>query len=171
MSFIIRIQNRVTKFLALDKCLPKRKFLQVIDIEPSLPDIPKSLHLDPEWLVILKKTDQMLSVESYNQAPIPANKTIEVLESDLDEIKEDFQVKLISFVVISTKYLLNPIQRLLTFSKTSRSRSISNETHQPIRRQTRLLHQITQQNRRMNQSNQRIIMNFILTIRQRFFAK
>lgn len=83
----------MTKFLALDKCLPKRKFLQVLDIEPSVGDIPKTLHLDPEWLVILKKTDHMLSVESYNQAPIPASTTIEILESDLDDIKEDFEVK------------------------------------------------------------------------------
>lgn len=54
--------------------------------------MPKTLHLDPEWLVILKKTKDMLSVESYNQAPIPLNKKIEILETDLDEVKEDFQV-------------------------------------------------------------------------------
>lgn len=82
----------MTKFLALDKCLPRRRFLQVIDIEPNIPDVPKCLHLDPEWLVILKKTDPMLSVDSYNQAPIPLTTKIEVLEADLDEIKEDFQV-------------------------------------------------------------------------------
>ena len=44
--------GRNTKFLALDKCLPKRDFMQIID----LPD--KSANdgfwLDPEWLGILK---------------------------------------------------------------------------------------------------------------------
>lgn len=70
----------------------------MLDIEPNGPPMPKSLHLDPEWLVILKKTDHMLSVETYNQAPLPLNKAVEVLQSDLDEIKEDFQVNHSNFL-------------------------------------------------------------------------
>ncbi|KAL9238045.1 hypothetical protein vseg_012522 [Gypsophila vaccaria] len=42
----------VTKFLALDKCQPHRKFLQVIEIQ-SEPG-PYELHFDEEWLTITR---------------------------------------------------------------------------------------------------------------------
>jgi len=53
--------------------------------------LEKSLSLDPEWMCILKKTDSLLSVNSYNQAPISAKENVSVNENDLSEIKEDFQ--------------------------------------------------------------------------------
>ncbi|KAK6938036.1 Lariat debranching enzyme, C-terminal [Dillenia turbinata] len=43
----------ITKFLALDKCLPGRKYLQIVDIEsgPS----PYEIYYDEEWLAITRK--------------------------------------------------------------------------------------------------------------------
>ena len=51
------ITNKITNFLALDKCLPHRKFLQILEIEPLAPSTPPSplqLTYDPEWLSILR---------------------------------------------------------------------------------------------------------------------
>ena len=51
------ITNLTTNFLALDKCLPNRKFLQFLSIDPiapSKPPAPPILTYDKEWLAILR---------------------------------------------------------------------------------------------------------------------
>ncbi|KAG8527663.1 uncharacterized protein KY384_007816 [Bacidia gigantensis] len=51
------ITNTTTSFLALDKCLPNRKFLQLLTVSPlhpSSPPLPPRLSYDPDWLSILR---------------------------------------------------------------------------------------------------------------------
>ena len=62
----------------------------MIDI-PTKSDASKVLSLDVEWLCVLKKTDHLLSIDSYNQAPISQLENLNISEDDMKEIREDFQ--------------------------------------------------------------------------------
>ncbi|KAF9803118.1 hypothetical protein SFRURICE_012363 [Spodoptera frugiperda] len=63
---IVKHDDSETKFLALDKCLPKRRHLQILDI-PSEYDGDMCLKYDAEWLAILRSTNHLLGVKNVNQ--------------------------------------------------------------------------------------------------------
>ncbi|KAI5645348.1 lariat debranching enzyme [Phthorimaea operculella] len=54
-----------TKFLALDKCLPKRRHLQIVDV-PQEYDGDLTLKHDAEWLAVLKNTNYLVSVKNVD---------------------------------------------------------------------------------------------------------
>jgi lariat debranching enzyme len=57
-------KSTVTEFMALDKCLPRRKFLKIVDVEtPSDIPGPFKLEYDPEWLGIVRASDRFMSLE------------------------------------------------------------------------------------------------------------
>lgn len=55
-------KNAVTNFLALDKCLPRRAFLQVVTVDAPQDTANSGLSYDAEWLAVLQATNDLVSI-------------------------------------------------------------------------------------------------------------
>ncbi|KAG2059669.1 hypothetical protein BDR06DRAFT_1003249 [Suillus hirtellus] len=83
-----RPQRSMTNFLALDKCLPKREFMEVIDVpttsdESTMPGqrcMPK-LTFDPEWLAISRAFHPFFSMRR-RQADYPDEATARAMVAE-----------------------------------------------------------------------------------------
>ncbi|NWR78425.1 DBR1 enzyme, partial [Centropus unirufus] len=91
---------KATKFLALDKCLPHRDFLQIIDVEHD-PNAGDSLEYDAEWIAVLKATNSLVNVtpSSWNMpeknglhAKWDYSVTEEAIKEVLEELNHNLQI-------------------------------------------------------------------------------
>lgn len=83
-----RHANCITKFLALDKCLPRGGFLQILDIPSTVP--PYTLEYDSEWLSIMRVTDSLMSYSSKAWFPPTNDREIPVsIEEDIEKLTKD----------------------------------------------------------------------------------
>jgi len=98
----------ITRFLALDKCIPRRPFLQLLRVDidnKSLVDIVpsdisgdgglKSVGLDAEWLALLKANNAAMPVPGYNQGRTPIRG---VSDEEIDEMKQLLESQSVSHI-------------------------------------------------------------------------
>ena len=63
---------KATKFLALDKCLPRRQYMQILNLPANG---PLKLEYDPEWLTVLRLTNHLsTSGSQFLYMPGPGSK-------------------------------------------------------------------------------------------------
>lgn len=88
-------ERKTTKFLALDKVLPNRHFLQFIDVEVDATAaeemgggvLGRHFSFDPKWLAVLKATHG-LTVPVKRRVQLPPRSAVVVTEEEVEWVKE-----------------------------------------------------------------------------------
>lgn len=97
-AFIDHADNISTRFLSLDKPLPRRQYLDILEIPPqTTSEKGNVLQYDLEWLSILRKTDRYTSIDRNPNPRAPSFQTwgfeakkFTSSKEDLDSLDETF---------------------------------------------------------------------------------
>lgn len=81
------LTDLMTKFLSLDKCLPRRHYLSIVHIPASSEDEPV-LQYDPEWLAVLRKTHEMSRAPGKRRITVPLHPEHCVDHGNINDILE-----------------------------------------------------------------------------------
>jgi lariat debranching enzyme len=91
-----------THFLALDKILPRRQFMEFISIPTDAGQhAPHELTFDCEWLAILKKSHSLLST-SRGRVSLPPSGTLDPSAEEVEEVLRLLQAEVLSFLPSAT---------------------------------------------------------------------
>lgn len=80
------LTQQMTRFLSLDKCLPRRQCLAIVHVPASL-DGPHDgkLRYDPEWLAVIRKTHQLTQT---HRNPVSLPPVEPISSEDVDWIRQ-----------------------------------------------------------------------------------
>jgi lariat debranching enzyme len=87
------LAEQMTRFLALDKCLPRRKYLSILHIESptSSSRDGATLEFDPEWLAVLRKTHH-LNTTQRRKVNLPDD-VVEISKEEIAWVEERLKEK------------------------------------------------------------------------------
>ncbi|KAI8597679.1 DBR1-domain-containing protein [Dissophora ornata] len=82
-----------TKFLALDKCLPNRRFLEIIELPEIQCEGSPQFSYDEEWLAIVRTMDPFLSLEHRQRKALQGARLAHALEVNREWVKNNITLK------------------------------------------------------------------------------
>lgn len=86
--------QKTTSFLALDKCLPKRKFLEILTIKTDTPSSDKELYYDPRAIAIHKVVEKAIKTMQWDKLDPRSMLKVSSIQPLLNELEEKVKVEL-----------------------------------------------------------------------------
>jgi len=81
------LTDLMTQFLSLDKCLPRRQYLSIVNLPVDV-NAPAKLQYDIEWLAILRKTHHMFAADRKHRVQVPADVEHRVTDAELAWVRD-----------------------------------------------------------------------------------
>ena len=81
------LTDLMTQFLSLDKCLPRRQYLSIVNLPVDV-NAPAKLQYDMEWLAILRKTHHLFAADRKHRVQVPRAVEHRVTDADLAWVRD-----------------------------------------------------------------------------------